>query len=191
MDKSFLKRKQSFIITAIQILDELGVTGLTTREIAKREGVTEPALYRQFKSKDEVIVALIEELSKYDEYIINTVQENEMGFMEGILYYAKVYAEYYQGYSQIVSVIYAIDYYKNNSEAKKKMETMFERRYNFLKNFIEKAKERNEISFEISSDQLADIISGTIHSITYFWKNTDSSQNLKEKIENALKFILR
>lgn len=191
MYKEILKRKESFIITAIETLDELGVQGLTTRELAKREGVSEPALYRQFNSKDDIILAVVEEFAKYDSNIINTILENEMSFMEGILYFAGTYADYYQGYSQIASVIYSYDFYRNNTKANEKMKIVFEKRFNFIKSFIEKAEQKGEIKFEISSDELADIVLGIIHSITYFWKTRDSSENLKGKIRRSLEFVLK
>lgn len=191
MNKELLKRRESFILSAIETLDELGVQGLTTRELAKREGVTEPALYRQFNSKDDIILAVVEEFSKYDRYIINTILENEMGFMDGILYFAGVYSDYYQGYSQIVSVMYSIDFYRNSPKASEKMKTVFDERFNFIKSFIETAEEKGEISYDITSEELADIILGTMHSITYYWKNRDSSKNLKEKIKRSLEFVLR
>ncbi len=191
MNKEILKRKESFIITAIQTLDELGVQGLTTRELAKREGVSEPALYRQFNSKDDIILAVVEEFAKYDSNIINTILENDMSFMDGILYFAGTYSDYYQGYSQIASVMYSSDFYRNSKEANEKMKIVFEKRFNFIKSFIEKAEQKEEIKFEISSEELADIILGIIHSITYFWKTRDSSENLKGKISRSLEFVLK
>ena len=48
MPKSYLTRKEKIIINAIDILDEGGINGLTMKEIANQQGITEPAVYRQF-----------------------------------------------------------------------------------------------------------------------------------------------
>jgi AcrR family transcriptional regulator len=43
IEKEYHQRKNKIIIEAIDLLDEAGIQGLTTKEIAKRQGITEPA----------------------------------------------------------------------------------------------------------------------------------------------------
>ena len=47
MYKDYIKRKEKVIISSIDLFDEAGIKGLTTKELAKREGITEPAIYKQ------------------------------------------------------------------------------------------------------------------------------------------------
>lgn len=191
MNKDFLKRKDSFIIRAIQLLDELGVQGITTRELAKREGVTEPALYRQFTSKDEIVLAVVEEFAKFDECIMNTVVENKMSYKEALFYFSETFAEYYQGYQEIVTVMFAVDFYRNVPEAKEKMTALFAKRVEFVRSILIKARDEEGVVFDSSVEELADMIIGLIYSITHQWKYHDTTQSLKEKIRRALAFLLR
>jgi AcrR family transcriptional regulator len=53
MKKNIIKRKNKIIIEAIDLLDELGIQGLTTKEIAKRRDPSEPAIYSGSIEKSE------------------------------------------------------------------------------------------------------------------------------------------
>lgn len=55
-------RQLEILEAAGAILHEEGVGGLTTKNLAKRVGFTESALYRHYASKEEILVALLQYL---------------------------------------------------------------------------------------------------------------------------------
>jgi AcrR family transcriptional regulator len=73
-----LHRKDRLILTTIDIIDELGIQSLSTREIAKREGVSEATLFRHFKSKNDLLAAVLEYYSKFDDDIYQTTGINKL-----------------------------------------------------------------------------------------------------------------
>lgn len=59
-----IKERQLKIIEAAgEILTESGLAGLTTKNLAAKMGFAESALYRHFKSKEEVIVTMLQYLA--------------------------------------------------------------------------------------------------------------------------------
>ncbi|MFN0010552.1 MAG: TetR/AcrR family transcriptional regulator [Phycisphaerales bacterium] len=54
------KRKSQLLDAAAQVFARRGYAGTTTAELAKEAGITEPIIYRHFKGKRELFVALIE-----------------------------------------------------------------------------------------------------------------------------------
>jgi AcrR family transcriptional regulator len=62
--KMEIKIRQLQIIEAAgQILTESGIAGLTTKNLAAKMGFADSALYRHFKSKEEVIVTMLQYLA--------------------------------------------------------------------------------------------------------------------------------
>jgi AcrR family transcriptional regulator len=57
-------RRKQIIEAALSIMKERGLEGTTTRRIAERVGITEPALYRHFRGKKEIILEALEELGR-------------------------------------------------------------------------------------------------------------------------------
>lgn len=59
-------RRQAIIKTAAELFSESGFRGVTTRELAKRVGVSEPVLYEHFATKRDLYAAIINEASHID-----------------------------------------------------------------------------------------------------------------------------
>lgn len=58
-------RRKAIIETAAQLFAEVGFRGGTTRELAKRAGVTEPVLYEHFQTKSDLYAAIIDDASHH------------------------------------------------------------------------------------------------------------------------------
>jgi len=54
------QRRASIVLSAIHLFAEKGFRGATTRELAAAAGVTEPVLYRHFRTKRDLYTAIIE-----------------------------------------------------------------------------------------------------------------------------------
>lgn len=57
------QRREQLLDTAVRLFAERGYAGSTTAELAKAAGVTEPIIYRHFKSKKDLFVAVIDRTS--------------------------------------------------------------------------------------------------------------------------------
>jgi TetR/AcrR family transcriptional regulator, fatty acid metabolism regulator protein len=190
MYKNVIKRKEKIIITAIEILDEDGINGLTTKEIARRHNVTEPAIYKQFDSKKEIILAILDRFALFDEVIKNTILDNKMKFKEGVLYFTNAYAEYYQNYPQITTVMFSFDVFKYEETANKKMTQIINGRYDSIVRHIMKGIEKNELPEATEVNILADAIFDVIWSSTFIWKMKNCSYDLKERMIKTIEKVI-
>jgi len=190
MYQNYLARKERIMITAIDLLDEMGVNGLTTKEIARRQSISEPAIYKYFDGKKHIITEILERFSHFDEVINNTIIDNNMQGSTGILYFVSAYAEYYQNYPQIASVMFSFDTFRYDPDTNGKMTAIMEHRYAMLEDLINQAVENREVPKETGVQTLIDAIFGVIWSTTYYWKLTGAKFDLKDRILNAVKMIL-
>lgn len=190
MYNDILKRKEKIIISAIDLLDESGILGLTTKEIAKRQNITEPAIYRQFDTKKDIIISIIDRYAAYDECIRNTILDNKMVSREGILYFTKTYAEYYQSYPQITTVSFSFDVFRYDKEINEKMCSIINERYALILQLVSMGIEKGEISSYSDCHAVADAIFSAIWSITFLWKINGYNFELKDRIIKAIETIL-
>lgn len=52
--------RDSVINEALRLLDEIGLDGLSTRQLAKRLGIEQPSLYWHFRKKEDLLAAMAE-----------------------------------------------------------------------------------------------------------------------------------
>ncbi len=57
--KKFTERQQQIVETAIKLIADKGIQNLTTKNLAEEIGISEPAIYRHFSNKLEILKAVI------------------------------------------------------------------------------------------------------------------------------------
>ena len=58
-----MNTKELILTDALDLFSEKGFDGVSVREIAKKVGVRESALYKHFKSKQEILIKIVEKMS--------------------------------------------------------------------------------------------------------------------------------
>jgi len=190
MYNDVLKRKEKIIITAIDLLDEAGINGLTTKEIARRQNITEPAIYKQFGSKKDIVMAILDRSASFDELIKNTIIDNKIVGKAGILYFATAYAEYYQNYPQITTAMFSFDMFRYDVDLLGKMNHIVNERLEVIFDLVTKGAADQEIPADVDIQALTDAIFGIIWSTTFIWQMGGCIFDLKARIVQTVKLIL-
>jgi AcrR family transcriptional regulator len=189
MGKSILHRKDSLIITAIEIIDERGILALSTREIAKRQGVSEATLFRHYKSKNELLIAVLEYFMQFDEDIFLTTQKRGLAPKEAIVHFISLLSGYYENYPAITSIMQMIDVLRYEPELEEKVKNIFNKRIEIIKQLVEEAQAKGEICKDIDSQNIAIAISGFCREMCLKWRLENKSFLLKEQIISMLSVL--
>lgn len=188
-----LPRRDQIIITAIDLLDEVGTTGLTTKAIAQRQNITEAAIYKYFHSKKEIIEAVLKRATAFDRSIQDTIIKQNMGGKTGIFYYVTAYAEYYQKYPQICTPMFSFDLYRFDKAASAMVKEITQARYDLLQRLVKEAVEvrRSSADTDYDCQALTDGLFGILWSTVLLWKMSQCRFNLKERLERSAAGLLR
>lgn len=188
--ETLVHRKDSIVITTIDVMNEFGVQALSTKEIARREGITESAIFKHFPKKMDLIVAVLDSYSKYDQDIYTTLKKKKLKPKKAILNYFELYASYYENYPAITSIAPAFDSLRYHPELEDKVSEIIENRTRCIKYFIKKGQCIGEIRKDLDEDTLADIIIGTFNNICLKWRMEGFKFSLEEHSLNAIQTIL-
>ena len=191
MKTSLIHRKDSVILTTIEIIDELGIQGLSTREIAKRQGISEGTLFRHFKSKNDIILDVLDFFSKYDVDIFQTVEMKQLGAQEALTFIVDSYVTYYENYPAITAMTQIFDVLFRQPDFAEKIDMILSRRLNFFQQVIKSGQQSGEISPDADVESLANIIDGTCTAICLRWRMNGCNFPLRKKTLAALQMILK
>ncbi len=70
-------RQQEIVNAAIDIIAEEGIQHLTTKELSRRIGITEPGLYRHFENKLAILVAILDHFAEWSAAILRDIVESD------------------------------------------------------------------------------------------------------------------
>ena len=190
MDLNVLDRKDRIILTTIDIMNEFGIHSVSTKEIAKREKITEAAIFKHFPKKNDIFIAVLDYYSKYDNDIYKSVKLKKLNPIDAIIYYTDMYSNYFQGYPALTVINHSLDELKYNKALKSKVKEIIDTRNNFFSEYIDKAQALGYFKKDIDINILVDIFIGTINSISFNWRRYDYCFSLKERSSQAIKILI-
>lgn len=190
MKDLLLHRKDRMIITAIEILDELGIQGLSTREIARREGVSEATLFRHYRNKNELLIAVLNYFSKFDEDIFLSAKLKNVSAKEAIFYIVSSSVEYYENYPGITSIMQLLDVLSYDPDLRDKTKSIVNNRFIFIKTLVEKAQKEGELLPNADSGSITELICGSSREICLLWRINGRDFSLKERTLSAITMLL-
>ena len=190
MGIALLHRRESIIISTIGVLNEVGLQNLSTKLIAKREGVSEGTLFRHFKNKTEIMIGVIDHFSQFDNAIIETSMKRELSPIETIRHFVCSYAEYYENYPEITALIQAYDSLMRDSELSDKVRSIINKRSNFIIETVKEGQKNGTIKSDISSELLEDLITGGSREICLKWRMAKFNFSIKDRTLEMLDMLL-
>jgi len=190
LPKNVLPRKDRIILSAIEIIDELGFQGLSTKELAAREGIAESALYRHYKSKDDIIVAALEYYTRFDGAIVNSARDKDIPAKEKIKYVITAWSEYHENYPALTAILCAYDTLRYYPVTQGIVKDVFSNRLEALTRIIAGGQDKGEISLFFSAGELAEIIVGLYRTEALIWRMSGYDFSLKTRIVNMLDKLL-
>lgn len=191
MKKNFLSRREEIILTTIDLMDELGVNNVSIREIANREKVTDAALYKHFKSKEEIFLGVLEYYMRYDAYIFHTVKEMEGTARQRIFNYFRLYAEYYENYPAITCVTGLHELLLYNKELAGKVTGSIDGKNRFLADLITDGVGKGEFINTASVENMVFIFTGAYEKVITMWRLKRYQYSLKGKVEEVIEELLK
>ncbi|NLN66531.1 MAG: TetR/AcrR family transcriptional regulator [Clostridiaceae bacterium] len=190
MVKGFPSRKDSIILAVIDIINESGVQGLSTKEIAAKQGISESLLYKHFKSLDEVLVAVIQYYSRFDTMIMNTVQNRDISCKEKILEFTKSFVELYESYPALAAIILNYETLMHYGHTRDMVIDIINKRTDFVTQVLETGLRVGEFEKYYTAQELTDIVMGTIRTMILRWKMSGHSYPLKADLLITIKKVL-
>ena len=190
-----LTSRQIEIIDASKdLIGEKGVQTLTIKNLANKMSFSEPALYRHFKDKTEIIKALLvfhKDIIQSGVLNILNSKKNALKKFEAILKFKFAHIEKNPA---LVMVIFSETSFQYNSVLSKVVRKILEQRTKKIITLIEIGQQEGSIRKDIDAVQLATIVLGCIRTTILSWKLAGFKTDLKsdgKKIWETLKILLK
>lgn len=192
MSISLLHRKESVVLTAIEIIDELGIQGFSTREIAKRQKISEGTIYKHFNSKNEIVLAVLEYYSKFDlaiyeatlVYIAKSEKPSDM-----LSFWINAYVTYYENYPAITALLQLYDVLSYDPVLRDMVQAIHAKRLGYLNVIITTIQDRGDFSPSIDTTILADIVFGTFREVCLTWRMAGRTFSLRDRVLASMSVI--
>ena len=191
---NFTTRQIEIIDASKDLIGEKGLQTLTIKNLAKKMSFSEPALYRHFKDKTEIIRALLlfhKEIIESGVLNILKSEKNALVKFEEIL---KFKFAYIKRNPALIMVIFSETSFQYSSVLSKVVSKILEQRTKKIITLIEMGQKEGSIRKDLDAIQLSTIVLGGIRTTILSWKLSGFKTNLKsdgKKLWKTLEILFK
>jgi AcrR family transcriptional regulator len=174
-------RQRQIINESIQIIHTKGIQGLTIKNISIAIEVTEAAIYRHFKSKDEILSAILDDFRMSLNNMIQPVLHSNISALEKLKSVLNQIIEMFCANPAIVSVIFSDEIFVNRQALHDKIVQLISQNNECFKTIASEGQKNKEIRTDIEAEELAIIIMGSFRMVVKNWQHRQQSYSLKTR----------
>ncbi len=189
---NFTERQIEIMEAATLRIDKFGIQELTIKNLASDLNLSEAALYRHFKSKNEIMLSLlnyfIEELKTRLSKILNNTDRKASELLIDIF---DSQLKTFVKNPSIVTVIFSESIFQFNKELSETVSAMMEMMQSYIEKIVKKGQEDGSISKIVGISTLTIIIMGGMRITVLKWKLTGHQSDLVKDGRKVLDGIFK
>ncbi|APF17444.1 regulatory protein TetR [Caldithrix abyssi DSM 13497] len=190
---AFTKRQREIVNTAIQLIAEKGIQELTIKNLSKKIGIAESAIYRHFDSKFDILIGILTLFKDNINTLNRQILEMDLSPRAKLEVMLERRFKYFSEKPTVAAVIFSEELFRNDSRLSKAVFEIMQENQNSMIGIISEGQARGEFRKEVSAEELSFMIIGAVRLIVTKWRMTDFSFDLVEegqKLWQTIKILI-
>ena len=168
---NFTEKQLHIIEVSIELIAEKSIQGFTIKNLSKKLNITEGAIYRHFKGKNEILLSILKSFQEESKTILGNACSSNLSAMSDIENIFLHHFNYFKKKPAVASVIFCEAIFQNNSLLSKEVFKLLQMHEDALSCIISRGQKNNEIrNGLIIKEQLVRIIIGSIRYTVTKWR---------------------
>ncbi len=187
--KELTNRQKQIIDISIKIISERGIQDLTMKNLSKELGITEPAIYRHFESKQKILIAVLDSFKHQNKLINENIQNEGETAFQHLQRSIEMIMKKFNKNPAMSAVIFSEEIFQNQSELSELVKNIMNSTIAFFTQLLEKGQQDGSIRSDIGKDELSVIVMGSIRHIVTVWRLSGFTVDLNKNAEKLIKSL--
>ena len=191
---NYTKRQQEIINTAIELIAEKGIQQLTIKNLSKRIGTAESAIYRHFASKLDILLGLLSLFRESKDQMnreLTTIQATPTEKLKQMLLHRFAY---FSTNRAIASVIFSEELFRNDRRLSGQIYEIMLANQQVIIDIIKSGQKSGEFRNDVPAQQIVFMVTGALRLIVTYWRLSEFKIDLieeGEKLWETVKTIIK
>ncbi len=168
--KSMTNRQIEIIEAAGKILSTAGVGGLTIKNLSKEMKFSESAIYRHFKSKEDIVLALLDYLAENMNFRYSKVIKEELSAEENFKILFKSQFAFFAEHPHFIASVFSDGLMEESKRINEAILKIMMTKMKFLLPIIMTGQQRGEFTNEITAEEMVNVIMGAMRLQMFKWR---------------------
>jgi AcrR family transcriptional regulator len=186
-------RQTQILEISMELIANKGIQGFTIKNLSKAIGISEPAIYRHFDSKTDILIAILDNFKEMFGMMSSLPKDMETTAMDKVEFLFLKLIDIFTEKPAIISVIFSEEIFKNEIILKNKIIEIQNLNQSKIEAFIEKGQANNNVRNDIDKSTLALTFMGAFRLLVKRWDLNGHKSNLKlegKKLINSFKLFI-
>jgi AcrR family transcriptional regulator len=187
------ERQKEILDAALDLISQKGIQGLTIKNLSGKIGISEPAIYRHYENKTELLLTILGLFKDSSGKIFEDELQKDLGSIQQIEH---LFSRHFSKFSEnptLVSVIFSEEIFRSEPALIEKIAEVINRNSQILRKIIVRGQERGEIRKDLDAGHISIIIMGALRLFVKQWQFSGYSFNLEkdgQKLIDAIKLLI-
>lgn len=174
---SISERQKEIIDAAGKILTQSGVSGLTTKNLAKEMGFSEAAIYRHFPSKEAIILAMLGFLQSNMDSRLAGIDQSQ-GVEDRFMAIFSSQFSFFTQNQHFVVAVFSDGLWEESGQVNQAILALMQTKMKYLLPLIQEGQNQDLFKSSISAEQLVHIVLGAFRLHMFKWRVSGFSFDL-------------
>ncbi|NOZ73917.1 MAG: TetR/AcrR family transcriptional regulator [FCB group bacterium] len=181
----YTARQNQIIQESIQLIAQKGIQGLTIKNISRAIGISEPAIYRHFENKNDIILGIISVLKDTtgENFQSGSADRNTIELLKTMIHR---HTERFIANPSLTAIVFAEEIFTNDSLLREPIRNLMSMNQNKLIAVIERGQSAGDIRTDLTAKQLSLVVIGSFRFLVSKWHLMDYNFDLKTEVDALL-----
>ncbi len=181
------QRQDMIIDEAIKIIHISGYQSLSIRELAKQVKISEPAIYRHFLNKEDIILGILNRMVDFDHLLEKEILKQKTT-QDKIRHFISFHFDFLEKKKEMTSVLFAEDMFDQSEILRQRLMFIIQKRKNLLSSILQESYKNGEVA-DVDNKDLLSLILGLIRMIVLEWRLSNFTFSLSERGKSIVKML--
>jgi len=182
-------RQTEIIEAAGKIITNVGISGLTIKNLSKEMEFSEAAIYRHFKSKEEIILSMLKMLAEKMDIRFGEI-DSSLTPVERLKQLFASQFIYFKSHTYFVVVVFSDGLFDESERINQRIHTIMQVKMKHLVPIIAEGQQKGVFTSEISTEEMVHIIMGAFRLQMYKWRVSNFEMDIDRKGNNLMESLL-
>ncbi len=189
MEDKFSVRQKEIIKASCDIIAGEGIKALTVRNIASKIRTTDAAIYKHFKSKDEILQGIVYVFRSGTTEILKRLSDANKPYIDRVMEFFLGRCMQFENDKSMAIVMFPHDIFKNDKKILSAIVQTVEEHGSMLAEIIKKGQANGEIRADIPAGHLFVMIMGSLRLLITRWRGSNYAFSLVAEGEQLWKSL--
>jgi len=166
----FTKRQKEIIEASIRLIAEGGIQELTIKNLSRAIGISEPALYRHFQSKQAILQGLLGFFADDSRAVFERVAGSDLPAREKLHAVLTAHFDQFAKYPPFSAVLFSEEIFQNDGVLAEGVLAIMDNGQSCLRKIVRQGMAAGELRKDLPAEHLVVVIMGALRLTVTKWR---------------------